>query len=389
MFRSQKEHFTEGDFRAYIDEQLSETMQEAIRAHLQTCDHCREQVRTITGRSGMVGQELQRLAPSNRPGAVSLNSARARLDTYISAKEKSIMSNRFLGSRYRLLWTGLVVIAILAVSLAFPQVRALAVNFLGLFRVEQIAILPFDPSSISQNNQSIGPQLDKMLSDTLVVEAQGEVQQVATPEEASALAGIPVRLPEASTLGSLTRLEVQPGAHVEITVDLPRVRAIMKEAGYDDIELPDELDNATITADVPTMVFAQYGACDNPSAPTTTDTHGCHHLFQMASPTVNAPADLDIAKIGEAFLRLTGMSETDAKSFSQNVDWATTLILPVPMNTDYQEVEVDGVTGAYVGPQQSYSYQSYMLIWVKDGIVYGLEGRGSKYTALTIANSIK
>ena len=48
--------------------------------------------------------------------------------------------------RYARVWTALAVIAVLALALSFPQVRAAANSFLGLFRVEKVTV-PVDLSN--------------------------------------------------------------------------------------------------------------------------------------------------------------------------------------------------------------------------------------------------
>jgi tRNA(Ile)-lysidine synthase TilS/MesJ len=50
-------------------------------------------------------------------------------------------------------------------------------------------------------------------------------------------------------------------------------------------------------------------------------------------------------------------------------------------------VSVDGVTGTLI-LQKDY-VPKYMLLWVKEGIVYALSGPGDSSTALAIAASIK
>ena len=81
------------------------------------------------------------------------------------------------------------------------------------------------------------------------------------------------------------------------------------------------------------------------------------------------------------------MSPEEAASFAENVDWTTTLVVPVPRyGTTYQEVVVDGVTGALI--QQAGDFE-YMLFWVKDGMVYALNGPGNAQMALEIGNSLK
>jgi hypothetical protein len=108
----------------------------------------------------------------------------------------------------------------------------------------------------------------------------------------------------------------------------------------------------------------------------------------MIGPTISAPPDLDVAQIGESFLEIIGMSPQEAALFSQTVDWTTTLIIPIPRySTTYQEVTVDGVTGTLI-LQKDY-VPKYMLLWVKDGIVYSLSGPGDRSIALSIAATLK
>jgi hypothetical protein len=108
----------------------------------------------------------------------------------------------------------------------------------------------------------------------------------------------------------------------------------------------------------------------------------------MVSPTISAPPELDVAQIGSSFLQLIGMSPEEAALFSETVDWTTTLLIPIPRHsTTYQEVTVDGVDATLI-LQKDY-VPKYMLLWIKDDIVYALSGPGNKSTALGIANSLK
>jgi hypothetical protein len=111
-------------------------------------------------------------------------------------------------------------------------------------------------------------------------------------------------------------------------------------------------------------------------------------LVQLASPTVSAPPGLDIDQIGTTFLELTGMSPEEAERFSQKVDWATTLVIPVPNYSASSEILVDGVLGVWVYQPERGDRSRFMLAWVKDGVVYSLSGRGTQMEAVHIANSL-
>ena len=63
-------------------------------------------------------------------------------------KENIPMFERLFNKKYRFTWVALSVVAILAVGMLFPQVRAIGSSFLGLFRVEQFTIIQVDPEQI-------------------------------------------------------------------------------------------------------------------------------------------------------------------------------------------------------------------------------------------------
>jgi hypothetical protein len=113
-------------------------------------------------------------------------------------------------------------------------------------------------------------------------------------------------------------------------------------------------------------------------------------LAQMPSPTVNTPPDLNIAQLAEIGLQFTGMSASEAHQFSQSVDWTSTLVIPFPRNAGtYEQVSVDGVTGTLITGGRGDGGNHYSLIWIKNGIVYGLTGNGSSQQALALAQSIQ
>jgi hypothetical protein len=110
---------------------------------------------------------------------------------------------------------------------------------------------------------------------------------------------------------------------------------------------------------------------------------------QIPSPNVNAPADLDIEALARMGLEFTGMSPEEAAQLTSNVNWTSTLLVPIPRNAAVNEqVNVDGVTGTLI-QRPSDDAPQYALIWVKDGIIYAISGLGSNsQQAIDMANSL-
>jgi anti-sigma factor RsiW len=388
-------HPTEGQLQAYTDRSLPIAESERIAAHLAGCPLCQAQAQGMAERTHRVQSHLTPLNPQPGEAAPTVAAARYRLQTKLNQKESQSMYNKLFSSRMRPVWGALVILLVLTVALSFPQVRAAANSFLGLFRVQQVAFVPVDANAVSEKMASFDGNLLNTLFAGATEEAIGQSVPNASVEEASAAAGIRVRLPE---VVDLSNLSVEQGTRVSFQVDQPTMQAIFDETELD-IEIPAALDGATVTGEIPPVVFASFNCSTQtvtrPSDPDDPDAGSkpvemqiCDNLVQVASPTINAPAGVDISAIGEGFLQLMGMSEEDAKNYSQTVDWATTLVIPVPRTASYENVNVDGGEGVVLRETPS-AEGHYILVWSKDGVVYGLSGEGSNDEALAVANSLK
>lgn len=386
-------HLSPGEIQAYQDRQLETGALRQAEAHLAECPKCQAAAQAVLAQTRQVGDHLASLgSSSSKP--TSIPAARARLEARLQhEKESSTMWSKITSRISRPAWVGLALVAVLAISLAFPPVQAIANSFLKLFRVQQVQVVPVDTERLAGEMRQ-STRLEGLFSENVQVEEGGEPQEVASAEEASALLGLPVRLPAA--LQEKPKIMLQPGGSVTFTVDLELMRAVMQEMNRADIQLPDSLEGAVVKLDVPASVVALYGDCQvderqmtDPDGPTSADFPACTSFFQMPSPSVDAPPDLNVAQMGEIYLQVLGMTSEEAARFSSNVDWTSTFVIPVPRyGAEYQEVQVDGVTGTLI-EHREYGESAFLLLWVKDGVVYALGGPGKADQALQIAASLK
>jgi len=390
-------HLKDGELRSYLDGEGSRKSRLRLEDHLASCLPCLERKQHLSIVAGQTAMKLRNLTYGSKIPDIPVSAARARLRMLVTEKEKYAMQNRwFIRYRPALIAAGLVLV--FAVSMVFAPVRAIANSFLGLFRVQQLQVVVVNPGDLPQQLGN-SYRLEYFISNDVQIQQQGEDQIVASADEASALAGIPVRLPPG--MNGAQHLVVIAPAQISFTVNLALAQAVLDEIGRGDINLPQEIDGAEVTVNLPSLVSASYGDCSaggpgsypegfDPDDPTLTRTLNCTTLVQMPSPQVNAPEGLDLAQLGQAYLQLLGMAPQEAAQFSANIDWATTLVVPIPVyEASYREVTVDGVRGTLIlSDQQDYG-QQYMLIWIKDGIVYVLTGPGGASTAVRLADSIR
>ena len=317
--------------------------------------------------------------------------------------------------RFCLVWLALGILLVLVLSLTIPPLRTIANDFLGLFRTQPEKAPQLDLSAVSNINSfgNAGLTITQLLSERLEVTKQGEIRQGLSPAEASVLAGILVRLPDLAE--GEPEITTQPGYYVEFVVNLPRLRFLLGEAGLENVTLPDDLDGAVITADIPVSVKALYGGQPEASGDSSSSTKSpsdvcwpgegsddpddrirgqrwspeCVALAQFARPIIETPAGLDLTSISKAFLRFAGVPADGVEALSQVLDWSVMLVIPIPSYKTYQAVTVDGVPGVLALQYTTMDVSPFLLIWEKDGVVYSLEGYGNAAIALAIANSLK
>ncbi|MER3545981.1 MAG: hypothetical protein C4311_15660 [Chloroflexota bacterium] len=391
-------HYEDGMLRAYLDGEVNPDVHKAIAAHLNACADCQARGEVLASRAERVARHLAVLTPlaneAPTPASVALarfSASRIAHSTSPAYPWREKMNSRLksLWTSHRLLWGSLAALLIFAFLLSLEPVRAAAGEILGIFRVRKFAVVPFDPNQVQLNGEVFSANINQLLSDSVtVLKEPGPPQSVASAAEASALAGIPVRLPATLPDWASTQLDirVEEGMAAQIVVDRARAQALLDLAGLSDVQLPQALDGATVTIEVPPVVIAQYR---RPQI----GPGGAFVLTQLRSPTVNLPPGVNLAQLGEASLRLLGLSPEEARQFSRSIDWSSTLVIPLPTDiTAFRDVSVDGVSGVLI-TERSTSERGYarhsILLWQKNGVVYSLAGQGDAEDILAVANSLQ
>ncbi len=292
---------------------------------------------------------------------------------------------------------GTVLFVILGLTLAFPATRALADEILNLFRVQQVTVIPVDFTGLEQltGDGALGNQFTDLISGAMtLIQEPGDPIAVTNAEEAGRLAGFNVRLPQGV---APSQIYVMDGAEFTLTVDRQKAQALLDEAGRSDLVLPDAIDGAEISAVIPPSVSIGYDTCP---APRTSYVHDapiaarhypdCVILVEMPSPTVSAPAEVDIEQLARIGLEFTGMTPIEAAIFTSTVDWTSTLVIPIPKDAAFYDlVTVDGVPGTLIRRSADDPRSQYALLWVKDGIIHAISAVGTDYQrALDLANSL-
>jgi hypothetical protein len=387
-----RKHLTDGELRAALDGEL-ETIQ---LQHLDTCTICESRKQELQLEGQGTAHLLAFLSSTEQPVPIG-QKAWDRFSQQLMIRKENSMFRKWFA--FPIVRFASALILILALVLAFPSTRALAGELLNLFRVQQVTVVPVDFTGLEQltGDGVLGNQFTDLISNSMnMTQKPGDPVEAANAAEASQLAGFNVRLPQGA---NPSQIYVSQGAAFTLTVDRAKAQALLDEAGRGDLVLPESVDGAEISVDIPASVSVAYGTCPKPEADSreAEGEHGpivdryadCVILAQIPSPSVNAPADLDINQLAQIGLEFTGMSAEEAASFTSTVDWTSTLVVPIPSNAaTYEQVTVDDVTGTLIQRTADESSR-FALLWVKDGIIYAISGPGANSEqAIEMANSL-
>ena len=377
-------HLKDEQLRAFVDQEESGEQARNVQEHLAACPACQNRLDQIAGRAQMVHARMDFLAPGLLEQPRSSQAAYKRFVHNTQFVKQQKETKQTMITR-RPLWTALAILAVLTLVFTLTPARAWASDFLGLFRVQKVQVVTFDPAAMEDAKSRLGSSeeaIKQVFKDDLKITERGETVKVATVEEASAKAGFTPRLPD-----ELTNLELQVkgGMNAAFTIDQPKLQELLDVADVK-VQLPEDINGKTVTANVPEAVVASTG-CEIPPSKEGLPSD-CVMLVQMPSPTIDAPASLDMTSLGTAMFEFLGLSADEASQLSQRIDWTSTLVLPIPQGGEvqYEDVSVDGVTGTLL---LEAGRNSYELIWVKDGMLYGLHGPGGKNQAIKLASSLK
>lgn len=247
-----------------------------------------------------------------------------------------------------------VILALFVALFSIPSARALASDFLGLFRVQKFAAISISPEQLARLEELDLEGLQPP-GEIEMIEEPGRPIFVETLDEASTAADIPVKT--SPTLGQPNRINVSSGGNGILTVDVASARAILEIAEIDPNLLPDSLEGADISVTTYPIVEQTWHEDDV-------------DLVQMTSPEIQYPDNFDPSTIGVALLQMMGMDAAEASTLASQIDWTSTLILPVPQEfATFGEVSINGSSGLLL---TALNGSGNSLMWEENGIVYML-----------------
>jgi hypothetical protein len=322
-------------------------------------------------------EQLTVLEPTAADAPRPARLAYARLQTRLQAEPTperpgwlAQLGQWLFGPQRRLATAVSLALALLVITFSFPTVRAAASDLLSLFRVQKFAAISISPEQIAILQQVA--EQGVMPGELVIDQEPGALTPADSLAEAANLAGL-TAVSTLPTLGDPSEIFISSGGSGQLVIDEASTRSLLELANLDPTLLPEGIDGARITV-------ATFSGVEQRWADGTT-------LLQTDSPIVQYPEALDPALLGEALLQLLGLNPLEASRLAQQIDWTSTLLLPIPSNlATFQEIQVNGVSGIGLS---SIDGTMNGLVWQKDGRLYVLAGAQTTAELAELANQMR
>lgn len=280
------------------------------------------------------------------------------------------LGQRLVAPQRRMATAVSLAIALLIITLSFPAVRAAASDLLSLFRVQKFAAISISPEQLALLQQVADQGI--MPGELEIDQEPGALTPVDSLSEAATLTGL-TAVRTLSTLGEPSEIFVSGGGSGSFRIDEANARRLLEAANLDPNLVPPGIDQTRISV-------VTFNGIEQRWADGTT-------LLQSESPLVQYPEVLDPVVLGEALLQFLGLSPLEAQRLARQIDWTSTLLLPIPSSmATFQEMTVNGVSGIGLS---SLDGRISALVWQENGNLYLLAGSQPPDELVTLANELE
>lgn len=351
------------------------TSSESQRQHVAACARCRTALEEIGRQAGEMAALMAVPAMQvDAPAALALARQRIAADAAPRRASRRGWAAAMLQMHREQIFkplTGAAAALALIGAVTLTPAGSLAQSFITIFQPTQIA-----PVSVTAAELRTLPDLRKY--GTMHVPASVPSKQAADANAASSLAGMRVLTPASLPAGvpSTVTYQVIPGTTSWFTFSAAKARQAAAKAGKPMPAMPRRIDGSTLQLKTGTAVIALYGAQSDIPALV---------VGQMKAPRVSSTG-VTVKELEDYVLSQPGVSPQLASAIRSVGDPTTTLPLPIPMNmATAQQVQVHGVQGLAVGDSTGIGS---VVVWEKDGVIYGVGGTLKESDVLDVANGL-
>jgi hypothetical protein len=178
-----------------------------------------------------------------------------------------------------------------------------------------------------------------------------------------------------------------PQAVGVFTFDAAKAAAAATAAGKTLPPMPSGMDGSTLTVTVGPAVVEVYGDLMKGSASNSTQVNLPQLVVAESSAPLVTSSHATTKEIEDYLLAQPGISPKLAAAIRAVGDPSKTLLIPIPIEyATSTTVQVQGVNGVALGDNTGLGAA---VVWIKNGVIYGVAGTLSQDAVVGVANNLK
>jgi hypothetical protein len=364
-------HLSEGTLRRKFDDEVALTDSDA--RHFAACADCQARYATVADDARMAASLLT--APDLK---VDVASAFKHVRSAPAAQPRFGIRLPLMRPASRPMFIGLAAAAVLVAMIG----TVIAYDALTVFNPTTVTPVPVTVADL-QSLSELGTY------GTVTWTSQLQPQIVANATDAATVSGL--KVPIVGTLpagvSSIVTYAAMPQAVGVFTFDAAKAAAAAAKAGKALPPMPSGMDGSTLTITVGPAVVEIFGDLKSAGSTSTTTLPSLPQLVvgESTAPVVTS-SHATVMDLEKYLLEQPGITPQLAAAIQALGDPSKTLPIPVPIQfTTSTTVPVHGVNGLALGDNTGLGAA---VIWIKDGVIYGVAGTVKQNDLVTFANQL-
>jgi hypothetical protein len=363
-------HLSEGTLRRKVDDE--DALSGSDARHYATCTECQTRFATFADDARVAASLLA--TPDVK---VDVNSAFKRFQAAPVAPPRFGIRLPVVRPAMRPVFGGLAA----AVALVLLIGTGVAQDLLGVFSPTSITPVPVSVADL-QSLSELGTY------GTLTWTTQLQPQVVTSAAEAASVSGLKVPVVSSLPAGvsSTVTYAAMPQAVGVFTFDAAKAAAAAAAAGKTLPPMPSGMDGSTLTVTVGPAVVEVYGDLMKGSASNSTQINLPQLVVAESSAPLVTSSHASTKEIEDYLLAQPGISSKLAAAIRAVGDPSKTLLIPIPIEyATSTTVQVQGVNGVALGDNTGLGAA---VVWIKNGVIYGVAGTLSQDVVVGVADHL-
>ncbi|PSL36317.1 anti-sigma factor RsiW [Planomicrobium soli] len=355
-----------GVLQAYLDGEVSREQKKQIMKHLESCRKCRSNIKELQTLHSFCERALV-----VKEVDVNTDQAWAKFEEKLRHNGNQKLADEVVKNKKgwstlktktkRLLISGAVAAAMFS-SLAHPQVRVQANDFLSLFRVNQFEVVTLTPNDLREIENWVGENKDGKLDLKGIgqLEKSQEAEDITYFSSAEEAAAAGYDVPQFEDF-HVEQVSVAPASTMTFTLDVEKANQMLAQLGSDQ-QFEASLDGKPFSVTTFEAVHTDYATA-------------AQHVSYMhtKSPEINVPEGVSIEQLRTTMLSLPFLPENVKTQLASIDNIESTLPIPYAATegSKMTEVEVGNAQGIAVESEE-HSY----IVWQDDGNIHTIFAEG-------------